>query len=129
MISSLLHLVGLRPRVYYTLTNFRGGGGQGPLGPPLNTPMIIIQVISCYLTLYRSSVAILHYTGHQLLFYIIQVISCYLTLYRSSVVILHYTGHQLLSYIIQVISRYLTLYRSSVVTLHYTGHPLLSYII
>ena len=32
MISSLLHLVGLRPRVYYTLTNFRGGG-QGPLGP------------------------------------------------------------------------------------------------
>ena len=39
MISSLLHLVGLRPRVYYTLTNFRGGG-QGPLGPPpLNTPM------------------------------------------------------------------------------------------
>ena len=36
MISSLLHLVGLRSRVYYTLTNFRGGGGggQGPLGPP-----------------------------------------------------------------------------------------------
>ena len=27
MISSLPHLVGLRPRVYYTLTNFRGGGG------------------------------------------------------------------------------------------------------
>ena len=26
---------GLRPRVYYTLTNFRGGGGgQGPLAPP-----------------------------------------------------------------------------------------------
>ena len=25
MISSLLHLVGLQPRVYYTLTNFRGG--------------------------------------------------------------------------------------------------------
>ena len=37
MISSLLHLVGLRPRVYYTLTNFRGGG-KAPL-PPLNTPM------------------------------------------------------------------------------------------
>ena len=32
MISSLLHLVGLRPRVYYTLTNFRGGG-LGPLAP------------------------------------------------------------------------------------------------
>ena len=27
---SLLHLVGLRPRVYYTLTNFRGGGGKAP---------------------------------------------------------------------------------------------------
>ena len=35
MISSLLHLVGLRPRVYYTLINLGGGGGgQGPLGPP-----------------------------------------------------------------------------------------------
>ena len=34
MTSSLLHTVGLRPRVYYTLTNFRGGGGaQGPLAP------------------------------------------------------------------------------------------------
>ena len=44
MISSLLHLVGLRPRVYYTLTNFRGGGGKAPLAPPLNTPMCP----SCY---------------------------------------------------------------------------------
>ena len=34
MISSLLHLVGLQPRVYYTLTNFRGGGGKAPLAPP-----------------------------------------------------------------------------------------------
>ena len=34
MISSLLHLVGLRPRVYYTLTNFRGEGGKAPLAPP-----------------------------------------------------------------------------------------------
>ena len=36
MISSLLHLVGLRPRVYYTLINFRGGGGgaKAPLAPP-----------------------------------------------------------------------------------------------
>ena len=33
MISSLLHHVGLRPRAYYTLTNFRVGG-QGPLAPP-----------------------------------------------------------------------------------------------
>ena len=37
MISSLLHLVGLRPRVYYTLINFKGGG-KAPLSPPpLNT--------------------------------------------------------------------------------------------
>ena len=34
MISSLLHLVGLRPRVYYTLTNFRGGGARPPWPPP-----------------------------------------------------------------------------------------------
>ena len=36
MISSLLHLVGLRPRVYYTLTNFRGGGGGAR--PPWSHP-------------------------------------------------------------------------------------------
>ena len=42
MISSLLHLVGLRPRVYNTLTNFRGGGGKAPLPPPLNTPMLSV---------------------------------------------------------------------------------------
>ena len=40
MISSLPHLVGLRPRVYYTLTNFRGGGGgKVPLPLPINTSM------------------------------------------------------------------------------------------
>ena len=39
MISSLLHLVGLRPRVYYILTNFREGGGKAAL-VPLNTPMM-----------------------------------------------------------------------------------------
>ena len=34
VISPLLHLDGLRPRVYYTLTNFRGrGGGKAPLAP------------------------------------------------------------------------------------------------
>ena len=33
MISNLLHLVGLRPRVYYTLTNFRGRA-KAPLPPP-----------------------------------------------------------------------------------------------
>ena len=37
MILSLLHLVGLRPRVYYTLTNFRPA-----CPPPLNTPMLSI---------------------------------------------------------------------------------------
>ena len=30
MISNLLQLVGLRPQVYYTLTNFRGGGARPP---------------------------------------------------------------------------------------------------
>ena len=39
VISTLLHLVGLRPRVYYTLTNYRGGGGgrgggKAPCPPP-----------------------------------------------------------------------------------------------
>ena len=34
MISSLLHLVGLRPRVYYTLTDFRGAGARPPCPPP-----------------------------------------------------------------------------------------------
>ena len=34
MISSLLHLDGLRPRVYYTLTNFRGRGARPPWPPP-----------------------------------------------------------------------------------------------
>ena len=47
MISSLLHLVGLRPRVYYTLINFRGGG-QGPLGPSLNTPMLVDAFLSYF---------------------------------------------------------------------------------
>ena len=43
MISSLLHLDGLRPRVYYTLTNFRGGGKAPLPPPPLNTPMNGVQ--------------------------------------------------------------------------------------
>ena len=36
MISNLLHLVGLRPRVYYTLTNFRGGGGGASVSEMLH---------------------------------------------------------------------------------------------
>ena len=44
---SLLHLVGLLPQVYYTLTIFFWGGGeQGPLAHLLNTPMDIISWIS-----------------------------------------------------------------------------------
>ena len=39
MISSLLHIVGLRPRVYYTLTIFLGGGGGGGKA---NTPMLTL---------------------------------------------------------------------------------------
>ena len=41
MISSLLHLVGLRPRVYYTLTNFRGGG-KAPLPPSIRQWYILL---------------------------------------------------------------------------------------
>ena len=53
MISSLLHLVGLRPRVYYTLTNFRERG-QGPHAPPpqcANENSQIIGHLSYMLTL------------------------------------------------------------------------------
>ena len=40
MISSLLHLVDRRSRVYYTLTNFRRGTRPfEPTPPPINTPM------------------------------------------------------------------------------------------
>ena len=52
MISSFLHLVGLRSRVYYTLTNFRGGGGgKAPLPPPLNTPMVQLNKVSNFMPL------------------------------------------------------------------------------
>ena len=50
VILTLLHLDGLRPRVYYTLINFRGGG-QGPL-PPVNTPMLSNRKILCYSIIY-----------------------------------------------------------------------------
>ena len=48
VISTLLHLVGLRPRVYYALINFRGWGAR-PFcpPPPLNTPMINLSYF-CY---------------------------------------------------------------------------------
>ena len=59
MISSLLHLVGLRPRVYYTLTNFRGGGARPPWPPLLNTPMLhcTLHCTALHYTLYT-----IHYT-------------------------------------------------------------------
>ena len=50
MISSLLHLVGLRPRVYYTLTNFNGGGGKAPLAPPPQYANVIsLPIAHCYI--------------------------------------------------------------------------------
>ena len=48
MISSLLHLVGLRPQVYYTVTNFRGGGAR-PHCPALNTPMGLFNIEQLFL--------------------------------------------------------------------------------
>ena len=37
--------VGLRPRVYYTVINFRGGG-RPPCPPPFNTPMLVDAFLS-----------------------------------------------------------------------------------
>ena len=48
MIPSLLPLVGLRPRVYYTLTNFRGGG-KAPLPPPPS----IRQIVKVFRAIYK----------------------------------------------------------------------------
>ena len=42
MISSLLHLIGLRPRVYYTLTNCRGGGARPPWPAPFKYANVAI---------------------------------------------------------------------------------------
>ena len=52
---SLVHLIGLSSRVYYTLTNFRGGGGAKV---PLNTPMIITLYILFINAYYISSLYI-----------------------------------------------------------------------
>ena len=60
--SSLLHLVGMRPRVYHTLTNFRGGGAR-PLWHPLNTPMKCLNKfysLSLSLSLSSFFIVILH---------------------------------------------------------------------
>ena len=53
MISSLLHLVGLRPRVYYTLINFRGGGPRPPWPPP---PQYANGIIPTFHSLSHSDV-------------------------------------------------------------------------
>ena len=58
MISTLLHLVGLRPRVYYTLTNFRGGA-KAPLPPPLNMPMSIEVLCALTLTKIQPSMSLI----------------------------------------------------------------------
>ena len=50
MISTLLHLVGLRPRVYYTLINFRGGGGKAPLPPPSIRQWTLFEVCNISIT-------------------------------------------------------------------------------
>ena len=53
MISSLLHLVDLVPRVYYTLTNFRGGGGKAPLPPPQYAN---VQLDKIYIMIYNNAI-------------------------------------------------------------------------
>ena len=45
-ISSLLHLVGLRPRVYHTFTNFRGRGARPPWPPPQYVNGHLLSIIS-----------------------------------------------------------------------------------
>ena len=47
-ISTLLQLVSLRPRVYYTLTNFKGGGGARPPCPsPSIRQWVYTRLIFC----------------------------------------------------------------------------------
>ena len=62
MISSLLHLVDLRPRVYYTLTNFRGGGARPPCPPPqyANDTTYSFLIIYCKSRYRTLSVIYLH---------------------------------------------------------------------
>ena len=57
MISSLLHFVGLRPRVYYTLTNFRGGGGKAWPSPPPQYANAILLCESTFIQLYISGLS------------------------------------------------------------------------
>ena len=54
MISSLLHLVGLRPRAYYTLTSFRGGGGWGSKNPLPHPPQYAIELITLLCTFLQN---------------------------------------------------------------------------
>ena len=63
MISSLLHLVGLRTRVYYTLTNCRGGGGgpMPPWPPHLNMPMRTLTISRKWYFSYGTSSCITYF--------------------------------------------------------------------
>ena len=58
MISSLLHLVGLRPRVYYTLINFRGGGARPPWPPPqyANVHLLIVVILHEFTCVHETKV-------------------------------------------------------------------------
>ena len=85
MISSLLHLVGLRPRVYYTLTNFRGGG-KAPLAPPSIRQCDYQgwgQVQYLYLSTYLSVLAVLEYLSTWYLSTWCMEMSKYLYLYLT----------------------------------------------
>ena len=60
MISSLLHLVGLRrTRVYYTLTKFRGGGARRPCPPQYANAMRDRPVIFFFLYNYVGAFLLL----------------------------------------------------------------------
>ena len=74
MISSLLHLVGLRPRVYYTLTNFRGGA-RPPWPPPqyanagvlLLTYLLITYYLLLLYNVYHTFYCIVRHISRMLL--------------------------------------------------------------
>ena len=70
MIASLLQLVALRPRVYYTLTNFFGGrGASKPPWPPLNTPMNTLEDSLSYgifFQNYRKNFSLPHLTPYSI---------------------------------------------------------------
>ena len=63
MISSLLHLVGLQPRVYYTLTNFRGASPPCPPPPQYANGLPLIPLVRCDFSFFpRLCAKRLHYS-------------------------------------------------------------------